>query len=218
MSRCPRKPLSDNNTDRGASWEASIFSASQILRSLYQPHGVQKTPPPLHINSYINLVNAPPPSRFLKISFSFILSSMYTVENLYAFSPPCMLHSSTITFSLIWSVKVVLPNDIHFNRWNVVHCGKLTVSHLISLSPTFIKTSCFQRPSRATLCHRNVDGVRDWFILPCHLCPDLLSQWRTEGGGWGVQPPSPKFRSFDKVEPDCKLSGKCLVFLFQHPN
>ena len=30
--------------------------------------------------------------------------------------------------------------------------------------------------------------------------------------------PPPKFRSLDKVEPDCKLSGKCLVFLFQHPN
>ena len=29
---------------------------------------------------------------------------------------------------------------------------------------------------------------------------------------------TPKFRSFDKVEPHCKLSGKCLVFLFQHPN
>ena len=39
-------------------------------------------------------------------------------------------------------------------------------------------------------------------------------------GGLGVQtrPPLPKFRSFDKVEPDCKLSRKCLVFLFQHPN
>ena len=34
----------------------------------------------------------------------------------------------------------------------------------------------------------------------------------------GFKPPPPKFRSFDKVEPDCKLSGKCLVFLFQHPN
>ena len=33
----------------------------------------------------------------------------------------------------------------------------------------------------------------------------------------GVKPP-PKFRSFDKVELDSKLSGKCLVFLFQHPN
>ena len=46
-------------------------------------------------------------------------------------------------------------------------------------------------------------------------------QWRTEGGGggvFGVFKPPPKFRSFDKVEPDFKLSGKCLVFLFQHPD
>ena len=33
----------------------------------------------------------------------------------------------------------------------------------------------------------------------------------------GFNPP-PKFRIFDKVELDCKLSGKRLVFLFQHPN
>ena len=38
------------------------------------------------------------------------------------------------------------------------------------------------------------------------------------GGFGGIQTPPPKFRNFDKVEPDCKLSGKCLVFLFQHPN
>ena len=45
------------------------------------------------------------------------------------------------------------------------------------------------------------------------------NQWRTEGGcgGSNISPP-PEFRSFDKFEPDCKLSGKCLVFLFQHPN
>jgi len=38
-------------------------------------------------------------------------------------------------------------------------------------------------------------------------------------GGFGdLNVPPPKFRTFDKVEPDCKLSGKCLVFLFQNPN
>jgi hypothetical protein len=51
---------------------------------------------------------------------------------------------------------------------------------------------------------------RDEILIPCR-------QWRTEGGLGGSTPP-PKFRSFDKVESDCKLSGKCLVFLFQHPN
>ena len=35
--------------------------------------------------------------------------------------------------------------------------------------------------------------------------------------GGGFKPP-PKFRSFDKAAFDCKLSRKCLVFLFQHPN
>jgi hypothetical protein len=40
--------------------------------------------------------------------------------------------------------------------------------------------------------------------------------------GLGVQPPSPKFRSFDKAEPNSQFRGKyirkCLVFLFHHPN
>ena len=43
-------------------------------------------------------------------------------------------------------------------------------------------------------------------------------QWRNEGVFEGFKPPPPKFRSFNKVEPDCKLSEKCLVFLFQHTN
>jgi len=30
--------------------------------------------------------------------------------------------------------------------------------------------------------------------------------------------PTPTSRKSDRVKPDCKLSGKCLVFLFQHPN
>ena len=36
--------------------------------------------------------------------------------------------------------------------------------------------------------------------------------------GFGVFNPPPKFRSFDTAAFDCKLSEKCLVFLFQHPN
>ena len=53
------------------------------------------------------------------------------------------------------------------------------------------------------------------------LCTEhLCSCSGVPRGGWlgGFKPPPPKFRSFVKVEPDCKLSGKCLVFLFQHLN
>jgi hypothetical protein len=41
-------------------------------------------------------------------------------------------------------------------------------------------------------------------------------QWRTEEGFGGSNPP--KFRNFDEVEPDCKLSRKCLVFPIQYLN
>ena len=37
-------------------------------------------------------------------------------------------------------------------------------------------------------------------------------------GGFNPPRPPPKSRSFDEVEPDCKLSGKCSEFIFQHPN
>jgi hypothetical protein len=41
-------------------------------------------------------------------------------------------------------------------------------------------------------------------ILVCSL-----SQWRAEGGGvWGFKPPSPKFRSFDKAEPNSQFREK----------
>jgi hypothetical protein len=48
-----------------------------------------------------------------------------------------------------------------------------------------------------------------------------ICQGVPRGGRVFKPPPHPhpaKFRSFDKVEPDWKLSGKCLVFLFQHPD
>jgi hypothetical protein len=60
----------------------------------------------------------------------------------------------------------------------------------------------------------------DMMISYFHVCGDVDIGARAvayRGGVWGVQTP-PKFRSFDRVEPDCKLSGKCLVLLFQHLN
>jgi hypothetical protein len=36
-------------------------------------------------------------------------------------------------------------------------------------------------------------------------------QWRTEvRGGWGSKPPLPKFRRFDKAEPNSQFRGKCI--------
>jgi hypothetical protein len=41
------------------------------------------------------------------------------------------------------------------------------------------------------------------------VCVCVCVQWRTEGGGWGgANPPSPKFRSYDKAEPNSQFRGK----------
>jgi hypothetical protein len=61
-------------------------------------------------------------------------------------------------------------------------------------------------------------GVPSKGVLPpgCpHRAPserDVPLQWRTEGGS-GVQPPSPpKFRSFDKAEPNSQFLGKYIRY------
>ena len=62
----------------------------------------------------------------------------------------------------------------------------------------------------------------DIWVTGCRYVETVTFVWNSgepKGELRGVQfPPPRKFRSFDKVEPDCKLSGKCLVFLFQLPN
>ena len=49
---------------------------------------------------------------------------------------------------------------------------------------------------------------KEYFNTNCLAVAYLVSEFK----------PTPTSRKFDKVKPDCKLSGKCLVFLFQHPN
>jgi hypothetical protein len=66
-------------------------------------------------------------------------------------------------------------------------------------------------------------GVQHAMRMRRHVAICGLNQWRTEGVfGGSNHPPPPKFRSFDKAEPNSQLGGKyirnCLVFLFHHSN
>jgi len=62
--------------EQNGSWETSSSWASQISRILWNPkvnYHVSKKPPPIPVLSQINPVQAPPPSRLLKIHFNIIL-------------------------------------------------------------------------------------------------------------------------------------------------
>ena len=115
-----------------------------------------------------------------------------------------------LTYSQVIDFALGRPTVVIFIRWKYYHtsCRGNVVNDafivsVLSADPVLSLRVCF--------CNFKVAHI-------------ISSQWRTEGGlGVGVQgsiprPPPPKFRSFDKVEPDFKLSGKCIVFLFQHLN
>jgi len=50
--------------------------------------------------------------------------------------------------------------------------------------------------------------MKDTFNINCLAVAYLVSELK----------PTPTSQMFDKVKPDYKLSGKCLMFLFQHSN
>ena len=75
----------------------------------------------------------------------------------------------------------------------------------------------FKIANRFPLFTQDATGMRSVNKQHFDILVNIVSGVPREG--WGVQTPSPpKFRSFDKVELDCKVSRKCLVFLFQHRN
>ena len=64
------------------------------------------------------------------------------------------------------------------------------------------------------VCHGSSLSVQE----PGLVIPHVSGVPRGEGGFGVFKPPPPKFRSFDKAAFYCRLSGKRLLFLFQHPN
>jgi hypothetical protein len=55
-------------------------------------------------------------------------------------------------------------------------------------------------------------------LAPC--LPNIETehqQWRAVGGGAVFKPPSPKFRSFDKAEPNSQFRGKYIRYNPRHP-
>ena len=86
------------------------------------------------------------------------------------------------------------------------------------------QTTVISKIRRSSCCERETyrslggDGYTSFNLNMQAAGSSETVAYRVGGGGGGIQPPPPKFRSFDKVEPDCKLNGKCIVFLFQHPN
>ena len=111
-----------------------------------------------------------------------------------------------------------------FKRYMKWHFDKLLLRHPNGISTARIQQArmCMGRNgrSRVNWCLQiEVHTTLGKRVLFISLFKTSV-QWCTEGGGrlGRFNPPLPKFRSFDKVEPECKLGGKCLVFLIQQNN
>ena len=69
---------------------------------------------------------------------------------------------------------------------------------------TFINKSDWKHSQMSWLIHWEMEEWDIWGDL--HL--DNPEPVAYQGGVWGVQPPPPKFRSFDKAEPNYQFRGK----------
>jgi hypothetical protein len=147
-----------------------------------------------------------------RLSFTFLFDNFPIISHRFYHRP--------VSLSTIYAWFAVLTSDA-----NTLTREKFELQHPPFLSPmSFTMESCLDNYALWTLPPLQLIALdnswRGQFKCGVHeMCWKpwrIWNQWRTEGGGF--KHPLPKFRSFDKVEPDCKLSRKCLVFLFQHPN
>ena len=140
---------------------------------------------------------------------------------------PCYRGSLQIPFLLRqlasnkrWRVQDVTPRNRSLE--------KLTTSSHLRISSRLILVSTSHRPQRLQtslrpgvhIFSKNLEAssktlrvtVKEHLVTAATLSPVAY-----RGGFWGGSTPPPEIPKLWQVEPDCKLSGKCLMFLFQHP-
>jgi hypothetical protein len=55
-----------------------------------------------------------------------------------------------------------------------------------------------------------LSSIASFLAATTRISRASADQWRAEGGGLGCLTPPPKFRSFDKAEPNSQVHGKCI--------
>jgi hypothetical protein len=138
----------------------------------------------------------------------------------------CFIVHSTCYSACVWNIINIVDSLCLCHTEN-------GIINLNILQPVFCKCSHFyfcciiclhkalfmnQPGFFASICFHRSIVLTCTYVSRNKSFPITVLQWRTEGvGGVGFKPP-PEVPKFYKVEPDCKLSQKYLVFLFQHPN
>jgi hypothetical protein len=121
----------------------------------------------------------------------------------------------------IWSVQISMFLRI---------TASVIMFRSCSLTLTCILYSLFRSLIHRWLLHTLASPLLKlllWHLLYSSMGYDCIVNvqlWQlcTEGGGLGGSTPLPKFRSFNKAEPNSLFRGKyirnCLVFIYHHPN
>ena len=113
------------------------------------------------------------------------------------------------------SVRPRLPRSKITSKTSVAFITNIWAYHLCVFCISPFHKNCV---GHITVTNITSVGIFNCMGKPMFNISPLSGVPRGEGGLGCSPPPPPKFRSFEKAAFDGKLSGKCLVFLFQHPN